>query len=65
MIILDKNYRQTDEAWSQSLLRWRINQPLLADIEAVNSRFMDSSNSNLKIIVLNRLNSNCIFCCFP
>lgn len=51
VIILDKNYRQTDKAWSESLLRWRVNQPLLADIEAVNSRFMDSSQGTSTMTV--------------
>lgn len=38
VIVLQTNLRQTDEAWAESLLRWRTNEPTLEDIRQVNSR---------------------------
>jgi hypothetical protein len=45
VIELTENHRQTDVKYAESLTRWRINQPLQKDIDAVNSRYMEGSGT--------------------
>lgn len=54
VIVLEKNLRQSDQAWAESLLRWRTNEPRLEDIRQVNSRVY-SAQSTMATIPSNTL----------
>lgn len=61
-ILLKQNHRQTDPVWAAILERFRINQPLRGDLEAINSRYKGKVAKGNIICVCSLFYKNSFFC---